>query len=126
MSLTLHSVTNASTPAAEGVWLRASAPVSTLGYAVVDRTFNPDGSPSNEFRHLYLFGDVAIAQGEWIRLETGSGTYRKAPADQAGQVVHYFYWGSGNCVWNDSGGDTAALIRYATVTTKPVSSVPKP
>ncbi|SDY83710.1 hypothetical protein SAMN04488069_11533 [Hymenobacter psychrophilus] len=126
MSLTLHSVTNASTPAAEGVWLRASASVSTLGFAVVDRTFNPDGTPSNEFRHIYLFGDVAIAKDEWIRLVTGPGKYRKAPADKDGHVVHYFYWGSGNCVWNDAGGDTAALIRYTTINTKPVPPVPKP
>ncbi|QIL78139.1 hypothetical protein [Hymenobacter sp. HDW8] len=103
MSLTLHSVTNASTPAAEGVWLRASTAVNAKGYAVIDRTFNGDGTPSNEFRHIYLFPDVVIGKDEWIRLVTGTGTYQKAKPDKNGQVVHLFYWGSGTCVWNDKG-----------------------
>lgn len=51
MSLKLIRVDNSKIPQKERVVLRAAQEVDLKGYAVVDRTFDPKGKVSNEFRH---------------------------------------------------------------------------
>jgi len=121
MSLTLHSVVNAKTPAGEKVWLLATEDVNLSGYAVVDRTFDPKGTVSNEFRHIFVFPGKAIKKNQFVCLHTGNGTYNVT--EVSGQTHHHFYWQSGSCVWNDKGGDTATLIKFTTVNSKIVPKV---
>ncbi|WP_284653536.1 hypothetical protein [Flavobacterium terrisoli] len=111
MSLKIISVVNASKPEGEFVRLYASAKMNAKGYALVDRTFDSDGTISNEFRHIYVFPNIELKAKDWIRLYTGNGKY-KTVENTDGSNIHLLYWNSNECVWNDKGGDTATLIKY--------------
>jgi len=123
MSLKLESVDNANTPEEEFVWLKATSKISLKGYAIVDRTF-ADEKISNEFRHIFFFPDIEVEKDDWIRLCTGEGTYRKVKSKST-NYIHYLYWQSAECVWNDNGGDTASLIKYTLVESVKVPPVKK-
>ena len=112
MSLKIYSVVNASKPLDEIVRLRTSEKINLKGYALVDRTFNSDGSVSNEFRHIYVFPDLVLNPNEWVRVHTGKGKDRVGKNDKD-EVVHFLYWNADECVWNDKGGDIVTLIQYS-------------
>ncbi len=124
MGLKIHSVVNASDPANEFVRLHTDVKINLKGFAVVDRTFDADGKVSNEFRHIYVFPDLEVNPGEWIRLYTGVG---KNSTGENGnkEKVHFLYWNAKECVWNDKGGDTATLIKYTVVNSQIVPPVEK-
>jgi len=124
MSLKIHSVVNASNPENEFVRLHTEVKTNLKGYAIVDRTFDADGKVSNEFRHIYVFPDLEVNPGEWIRLYTGTG---KNSTGENGnkEKVHFLYWNANECVWNDKGGDTATLIKYTLINSKVVPPVEK-
>lgn len=124
MSLKITSVVNANKPEEEIVWLCASAKVNTKGYALVDRTFDSDGTISNEFRHIYVFPNLELNVKDWVKLHTGSGKYQ-AVNNKGGGITHFLYWNSDECVWNDKGGDTATLIKYTVENKVKVPAVPK-
>lgn len=101
---------NASSPAKEYVVLKATGDRNNLqGYAVVDKTFRPDGSQSNTFRHIFIFPNKEVNKGEYVVLWSGRGQAMQNV--QSGSVYHHFFWNSDTCVWNNS-GDQASLIRY--------------
>ena len=114
MSLKIHSVVNGKTVGEEMVWLEVAEDTNLKGYAVVDRTFATSGAVSNEFRHIFVFPDTPVAKGDWVLLYTGKGTASKAK-NEKNTFTHNFYWGSGECVWNNNGGDVATLIKYTVV-----------
>jgi hypothetical protein len=123
MSLKLHSVVNGSTPNAEHVWALATGSTNLSGYAIIDRTFDNSTELSNEFRHIFIFPKLQIADGDWVRLYTGKGTYGKQKANGSTAYVHNFYWGSGTCVWNNTGGDIATLLEIKLVNSVIVPAV---
>ncbi|MDB5091215.1 MAG: hypothetical protein JWR09_5209, partial [Mucilaginibacter sp.] len=55
---------------------------------------------------------------------TGKGKDSKQKSDE-GKIIHAVYWGSEDCVWNDTGGDTATLINFVTVNSVTVPPVKK-
>lgn len=115
MSLKIHSVVNSNLASGEHVWLKPSTAVNLTGYAVVDRTFDVNGKVSNEFRHIFIFPNLAIAKEDWVRLYTGNGSYSKTKIIDGEGYIHNFYWGSGECVWNNNGADVASLIKYSVI-----------
>ena len=123
MSLKLHSVVNGKTPNAEYVWAQAAGATNIGGYAVIDRTFEHNSQLSNEFRHIFIFPKLLIADGDWVRLYTGKGVYSKQKIDNKENHIHNFYWGAGTCVWNDNGGDIATLIEIKLVNSVTVPAV---
>ncbi|MCD9017518.1 hypothetical protein [Parachryseolinea silvisoli] len=124
MSLTLHSVVNGTTPQAEFVWIRVDVDVNTRGYALVDRTLTADGQVSNEFRHIFVFPNLAVRRGDWIRLFTGTGNFSRNEADGSpGNFIYNLYWGANACVYNNRGGDIVTLLRYTTINQVTVPSV---
>jgi hypothetical protein len=123
MSLKLHSVVNGKTPNAEYVWAQSSGVTNLGGYAIIDRTFSQTAQLSNEFRHVFVFPTLQIADGDWVRLYTGKGTYLKQTIDNSTAFIHNFYWGSGTCVWNDAGGDIASLLEIKLVNSVTVPAV---
>lgn len=126
MSLKIHSVVNASTPDAEIVWLQASEKLNLKGYAVVDRTFDIDGNLSNEFRHIFVFPKLELKKDDWVMLTTGSGKYHSYQnPNKKTETVHCFYWQSDKCVWNNTVGDTASLIKFTLVNSVAVPSIKK-
>jgi len=114
MSLKIHSIVNSSNPQNEFVRLSTKIKTNLKGYAIVDVTFDDDGNPSNEFRHIYFFPDLEVNPGEWIRLYTGKGV-NDLGKNGNNQDVHFLYWNSDECVWNDQGGDKATLIKYTII-----------
>lgn len=124
MSLKIHKVVNASKPEDEIIWLEASKSTSLKGYAIIDKTFDANGKISNEFRHIYLFSEHQVAKDDFVALHSGKGDFRKVKNNR-GTFNHHFYWGSGSCIWNDKGGDTAGLISINEIDKKVVPPVNK-
>jgi len=131
MSLKIDSVINASDPNKECVVLTTISDLNLKGYALVDRTFDEDGKVSNEFRHIYIFPDLAIKSNDVVGVFTGVPT-DKIPAvakrKKGEGNIYRLYWQSDSCVWNDAGGDTASLIKYDlinSVTVRPVQKEKK-
>lgn len=126
MSLKIHSVENANDPSKEFVRLLATEKVNLKGYAIVDRTFEQDGSLSNEFRHIYVFPKLELKKDDWVRLYTGIGKYHTHKnSKNENETVHNLYWQSEKCVWNNNGGDTATLIKYTVEGSKVVPAISK-
>lgn len=85
------------------------------GYAVIDNTFNSDGSLSNVHRHFYAFPSCEVKEGDFVRLYTTTGTY--SPKDnKANTKTHHFYWNLNVYVWNTD--DTAVLLKVIDSTKK--------
>lgn len=126
MDFKLLSVVNSNKPEGEYVRLYAYADVNLRDYAVIDRTFGPSETVTNEFRHIFPFPSKEIKAGEYVRLHTGfgsnGGNYWRQVQDNK-VVVHHFYWKSRSCVWNDEGGDVATLFQYSVVNSETVPAV---
>jgi len=123
MSLKIIAVVNGKTASEEYVRIQAQADTNAQGYAVVDRTFDQDGTLSNEFRHIYVFHKFDVKKFDWVRLHTGPGTYSTAQNKEKTVTTHHVYWGAKECVWNNNGGDKASLIRYTIVNIVDVPAV---
>lgn len=124
MSVILYSVENAEKPQLEFVWLKVNAKTNMKEYAIVDRTFDLNEKVSNEFRHIFIFPNLEVEKGEWVKLCTGNGRYEKVKST-GGEYIHKLFWNSSGCVWNNSGGDTATLIKYSTISSVKVPAVKK-
>jgi hypothetical protein len=117
MALTFNKPNNSSDPKKELIPLRTDEDMNLKGYAIIDRTFDEDGKPSNEFRHFYPFPNYEVKKNDVVVLITGKGNKGPDPVFQKGSGkliyrIHYFFWGSEECVWNNNGGDTASLIKF--------------
>ena len=124
MALRIYAVVNGRTASEEFVWLNTDEEVNLFPYAVVDRTFLPNGEVSNEFRHIFVFPNLKIGKGDYVSLCTGKGKYEKVSlAASPGCYIHKLYWGAGECVWNNNGGDTASLIKYVMASSVKVPAV---
>lgn len=73
MSLRITKIENGKTPETDWITLRADDAINLSEYALADRTFAADGTPSNEFRHIFLFPNKKVAKGEWVRLHLRKG-----------------------------------------------------
>jgi hypothetical protein len=126
MDLKLLSVVNSNKPEGEYVRLCAYADVNLGNYAVIDRTFGPSETVTNEFRHIFPFPSKEIKAGEYVRLHTGfgndGGKYEREVQDNK-VIVHHFYWKSKTCIWNDKGGDVATLFHYEVINSVDVPAV---
>jgi hypothetical protein len=92
MPLKILRVINGKTPEEEFVWLYTDADVNLYPYAVVDRTFLPDGGVSNEFRHIFVFPNLKIGKCEQVKLFTGPGTNTRANmTGKPGCYVHKLF-----------------------------------
>ena len=62
-------------------------------------------------------------------MENGSvytGPGKNHPGENGNkEKVHFLYWNSKECVWNDKGGDTATLIKYTVADSQVVPPVEK-
>jgi len=125
MTFEITHVENGATPNEEIVWLKATAPINTKGYAVVDRTFDESGELSNEFRHIYFFPEIILETDQKILLYSGTGKNGIAKFTNTHKEHYRLFWGSETCVWNDNGGDTATLINFIKVNSKTVPAVKK-
>jgi len=124
-TLEITKVLNGSTVEEEKVWLKATAPISTKGFALVDRTFDENEKVSNEFRHIYVFPEYQLAKDQAIVVYTTKGTNGFKKYNNSNDKYLALYWGSEECVWNDNGKDTATLINFIPVNSVAVPAVNK-
>jgi hypothetical protein len=124
MSLEIVNIQKHGTASEEYILLKATKAINVNSYAIVDRTFNEDGSISNVFRHFFRFPSHQIKEGEYVSLRTGKGTYKYDKLTD-GRPVHRFYWGSHASIWNDSNVESAEVLKVETVNKK-VTGHPAP
>lgn len=77
-------------------------------YLLTDSTYSSPKQISNKLRHLFWFPSKAIKKGDIVVVYTKSGVHATGK-NNAGTPVHYYYWGLGTPVWNDT-GDCAVLF----------------
>lgn len=99
---------NGSTPKEEFIILQAQKNIPTMHtYIIFDNTYNEDSHyPENIFQHYYWFPNVPIKKNEFICISTGKSPEGKKyflGEDEEANVMHFFYWGSDKCIWNDTG-----------------------
>jgi len=124
MSLVITSTKNASTPSGEYIILHATTALNLKNYAVVDRTFNADGSVSNEHRHIFFFPAKELKKDEWVVLYSGTGTNgTPGKFSNTGDTYYAYYWQSGSCIWNNDGRDSASVINYTPGNSMKVAAV---
>lgn len=95
----------------EYVFLRALDDVEISNYLLADSTYGADGSVSNKVRHTFWFPKKLIKKGEYISVRSRIGKPEVGKASD-GKVVHRFYWGLKESVWNDD-GDVAVLLEIS-------------
>lgn len=121
----ITKVVNGSKVNEEQVWLKATAPINTKGFALVDRTFDEENKLSNEFRHIYVFPAFDLAEDQTVVVFTKNGDNGFKKFSNVDEEFLALYWGAEECVWNDNGGDTATLINFVVVNSETVSPVKK-
>lgn len=96
----------------ERLVLSVSKDDNTLGYVVMDTTFDADGDVSNKGRHAYRFPEKEISAGDFVVLYTRAkpnGWSTESVAKDSKTKTHFFYWGRETTVWNQD-GDRCTLM----------------
>ncbi|HHG9580228.1 TPA: hypothetical protein ACPY17_004825 [Citrobacter freundii] len=107
MKVKILSVHNHGDEKEEYVMLKVLEDCDIGDYMIADSTYTGDGRISNKIRHTYWFPDKKVAKGDLVSLWTKKGTNLERKTD-SGTLVHRFYWGLNQPVWNDD-GDCAVL-----------------
>lgn len=100
----------------ERLLIRVVKDCNLRGYMVIDNTYEENGELSNVNRHVYVFPNYEVSEGNIIRLYTRQGTNKETDGTfgKTETVKYYnFYWGfdDGCTVWNKD-GDTPYLLHY--------------
>lgn len=61
-------------------------------YVLIDNTYGPDGKVSNINRHLFIFPNKNVSEGDYIAIYTKVGTNTSFTNSQ-GSTTHKFFWG---------------------------------
>lgn len=109
MDLKLIKIKDAKTDN-ERVVLKVLSKCNINSYILFDTTFDESGIVSNKHRHLFVFPNLVVEEGDFIWLYTKSGTYG-THTNTSGTITHNFFWGVKNHIWNDD-GDKAYLMHY--------------
>lgn len=118
MSLRINNLIKDGDADKEYILLIATADVNINNFAIVDKTFNPNGTVSNVHKHYYRFPSKDVKKGEYVSLRTGVGKDNEGTIDKV--KVHRFFWGSKAAFWNDKNTEKAELLKVSTVETKTV------
>ncbi|HEV7332712.1 MAG TPA: hypothetical protein VGN63_16860 [Flavisolibacter sp.] len=116
MSLRINKLEKDGDASKEYLLLEATETINLHDYAVVDKTFDANGTESNLFRHFFRFPMTQVKKGEFVSLRTGKGNYVLGTLT-TGKPVHRFYWGSDAPIWNDASAEKVEILKVATVAT---------
>jgi len=91
----------------EYVVLKVQQDTNLKHFAVVDTTYNEDGTFSNKHKHFYKFYKREVKAGDFVHLYTKVGK-DDIFTNTSKTITHRFYWNLKTSVWNN-GGDIAVL-----------------
>lgn len=112
MHLEILKVLDAGELENERVVLKATRDCNISWYILFDNTYESDGTSSNLWRHLYIFPDLNIKEGDFIWLYTKKGQ-NKHRINRSNTITYELHWGLGNTIWNNGNpNDVAHLIKY--------------
>lgn len=94
----------------ERVVLKVLSKCNINSYILFDTTYDESGIVSNKHRHLFVFPDLVVEEGDFIWLYTKNGSYG-THKNTSGTTTHKLYWGVNNHIWNNE-GDKAYLMHY--------------
>lgn len=94
----------------ERVVLKVLSKCNVNSYILIDTTYDENGIVSNKHRHLFVFPDLVVEEGDFIWLYTKPGAYA-THANTSGTITHNIYWGVNSYIWNNE-GDRAYLMHY--------------
>lgn len=100
----------------ERLLIRVTKDCNLRGYMIIDNTYEENGELSNVNRHVYVFPDYKVIEGNIIRLYTRRGKNMETDGTfgKTEKIRYYnFYWGfdDGCTVWNKV-GDTPYILHY--------------
>lgn len=121
MDLKVISVGGQGDQKSEYVALQAKKDCNLNSYMIFDETYKDDGSSSNKHRHVFIFPDWTVKEGEWIFIFTRSGSNNRGVTQQK-KPASYFYWGLKSSVWNEE-GDKVHIIKTESKATFKVPSI---
>lgn len=94
----------------ERVILKANKDCEISWYILFDNTYNDDGTISNLWRHMYIFPQITIKQGDFVWLYTRRGQNINR-GNNSGTSTYLLYWGLDETIWNHD-EDVAYLVKY--------------
>ncbi len=94
----------------ERVVIKAMAKCNLNNYILFDTTFDENGIVSNKHRHVFVFPDLMVEEGDFIWLYTKQGSYG-THNNKSKTITHKLYWGINGHIWNNR-GDKAYLLHY--------------
>lgn len=126
MKVKIDHIKNKGNADEEYILLQALEDVNIGNYAIIDRTFDSEGNPTDVFRHFFRFPSQKVNKGEYISLWTKKAKVKYLfTTTQAGNPVHRFFWGSNAAVWNDGETDAAELLYVSTVDSQKIEKIKK-
>lgn len=112
MKLQILGLINRASRTDERLYLRALADVNLSFYIVFDTTYLSPSAISNEQRHAFWFPNTPVKAGDHIVLYTRPGT-QTSQLNPDGTSSHFFFWGLGHPIWNNT-GDCAVVFEVNT------------
>lgn len=75
---------------------------NTLGYVVMDATFNEDGDFSNKGRHAFKFKRKSVKKDDLVVLYSRKAMGSLEEKRSSGNIftIHFFFWGRDATIWN--------------------------
>lgn len=122
MQVRLDYVQGRGTAQQECVHLTVMEDCDLHDYQLLDATYSGDGKISLRHRHSYQLPQFRAKAGDVVVVYTGKGPQTSKRISATNQI-HFFYWGLGRTIWNDS-GDTALLQMIAAWQTATVNRPP--
>lgn len=94
----------------ERVVIKVLSKCNLNNYIIFDTTFTENGILSNKHRHLFVFPNLIVNEGDYIWLYSNIGSYG-THRNISKTITHKLYWGMENHIWNNE-GDKAYLLHY--------------
>lgn len=79
-------------------------------YLLFDTTYDENGVYSNKQRHLFVFPNINVKAGDYVRVYTKEGV-RSEFKNKAGTTTYNVYWGLDHKILNKN-GDGVYLLHY--------------
>lgn len=82
-------------------------------YMLFDTTYEEEGITSDKYRHLFVFTDLKLNEGDYVILYTRKQRNNDLEQfrNKRGTLTYNIFWNLEKKVWNNT-GDKAYLVHY--------------